>query len=160
LTRRAASLKAVLRRFDAQLAGALQIQLKRKWPLRSSSAAILPASARSHRRDLNACEEAMPNPSETWVDALPGLDLSHDLSFALRDLGALTRFNEALARAGAHVESLALSRSNGVLNARCRLKGISPQHARDLVRTLARDGDIVSAASVEHVLLGRSERAP
>ena len=95
---------------------------------------------------------------ETWVGALKGLDLSHDLTFGVRDLDAVARVAGLIGGAGAELEMLTLRRGGDVLTARCRLKGISPEDARGLLGALASAGAVEAPFSIEHLMLARGER--
>ena len=96
---------------------------------------------------------------ETWVGALKGLDLSHDLSFGVRDLDAVARIAGMIGSAGAELEMLTLRRGGDALTARCRLKGLSPESARGLLSALANAGAVEAPISIEHLMLARGDRS-
>lgn len=97
-------------------------------------------------------------PNETWTDALPGLDLLHEMHFGVRDLDGVARVAGMLGAGGAELDTLVLNRAAGALTARCRVKGLSPQGARDLLGALANAGAVQAPLSVEHLMLARGER--
>ena len=96
---------------------------------------------------------------EAWVGALKGLDLSHDLTFGVRDLEAVSRIAGMIGGAGAQLEMLTLRRGGDGLAARCRLKGISPESARELLGALASEGAVEAPLSIEHLMLARGDRS-
>lgn len=95
---------------------------------------------------------------ETWVEALPGLDLLHEMHFGVRDLDAVARIAGMLGAGGAELDTLVLNRASGALTARCRIKGLSPARARDLLGALASAGAVEAPISVEHLMLARGDR--
>ena len=100
----------------------------------------------------------MSTANETWTEALPGLDLLHEMHFGVRDLAAMAQIAGLLGQGGAELETLAVSRSAGALSARCRVKGLSPQGARDLLGALQNSGAVEAPISVEHLMLARGDR--
>ncbi|GAM98222.1 hypothetical protein U91I_01854 [alpha proteobacterium U9-1i] len=103
--------------------------------------------------------ENRPNENETWTDALPGLDLLHEMHFGVRDLDGVARVAGMLGAGGAELDTMVLNRAAaGALTARCRVKGLSPQGARDLLGALATAGAVQAPLSVEHLMLARGER--
>lgn len=93
--------------------------------------------------------------SEEWSTALPGLDLCHDMQFGMKSFDAVAGLAERFGHAGASVQALSVQAQNDTLAVRCRIRGVSPRAARDLVDALARAGAIEAPISVEHLMLAR-----
>jgi|CXWL01.1.fsa_nt_gi hypothetical protein len=120
---------------------------------------FLPASACLEPTRDNASEAMSNAANETWTDALPGLDLLHEMHFGIRDLAAMAQVAGMLGDGGAELDTLVLNRAAGALTARCRIKGLSPQRARDLLGALASAGAVEAPISVEHLMLSRGDRS-
>ncbi|MEZ5959007.1 MAG: hypothetical protein R3C30_01080 [Hyphomonadaceae bacterium] len=92
------------------------------------------------------------------VGALSGLELQHDFYLTVGDWSAWHDVSARLVGAGVELHSLQVSRQNGGLSVRCRIKKVSSEGARELSNALLNEG-LAQSSTVEHLMLARAQDA-
>ena len=92
----------------------------------------------------------------TGPDAVPGLELQHDLQLSLADWRDWHGVSQCLIETGAELSGLSIARQEDGFFARCRLRNLSSPAARTLAQRLLGDG-LARQASVEHLMLARRD---
>lgn len=95
---------------------------------------------------------------EAALARLGGAEFHHEVQLAVPDWASWLRVGERLSEAGAEVHALHLTRAGAGFDVRCRVKRVSAELARALVRDFLHDG-LAERGTVEHLVLA-SRQAP
>ncbi|MGH6950769.1 MAG: hypothetical protein ACREH4_07840 [Vitreimonas sp.] len=103
---------------------------------------------------MSVCEPDRRDSAGNERGAFAGLELQHDLYLTLTDWTAWEFVSSRLIELGADLQSLQISRQGDGFSARCRVKRLSSEAARDLSGGLL-DAGVARQASVEHLMLAK-----
>lgn len=103
---------------------------------------------------LRSDQAIIQDEDEGW--ALPGLELSHDMTFVIANETAWPEIMRLLQSGGAEIISFCfVTREGEGALLRCRAKALRPSQAR-AIAAQARETNLASVATVEHLMLKRT----